>query len=139
MMQKKVKKIISLTVTIVLLLCFLSNAFLIGITAATPRWVNIYSIELDIVFDGNYAIASGIASKQSTATSIEGTLTLYELEDDEWVEIGEWYNSKSRGTLAVSGEFTCESGVTYKAVFVVTAYTGTSAETETVEYTKQCP
>ena len=46
---------------------------------------------------------------------------------------------RTRGTLAVSGEFSCESGVTYKAEFVVTVYTGTFAETETTEISKRCP
>lgn len=138
-MQNKVKRLISLTVVMALLLCFSTNTFMVGISAVTPRWASIYSIELDIAFDGSESCASGAASKQSTATSIEGTLTLYKLVDDEWVYMDEWYNSKTRGTLVVSGTFTCQSGVTYKAVFVVTAYTGTTAETETVERIVECP
>ena len=49
------------------------------------------------------------------------------------------YERKPTVTLAVGGDFACESGVTYKAVFVVTAYTGTTPETETVEYIEECP
>ncbi|MBE6534615.1 MAG: hypothetical protein E7678_06600 [Ruminococcaceae bacterium] len=138
-MQNKTKKLISLIVTVALLLCFSTNTFSLGISAVTPRWVSISSMELNIVFDGNYAVATGLASKQSTATSIEGTVTLYKLVDDEWVYMDEWYNYRTRGTLAVSGEFSCESGVTYKAEFVVTVYTGTFAETETTEISKRCP
>ena len=59
--------------------------------------------------------------------------------DDDWVYVDEWYDCKTRGTLAVGDVFPCVSGVTYKAVFVVTAYTGTTPETETVEYIETCP
>lgn len=51
----------------------------------------------------------------------------------------EWYNSKTRGTLGVEGTFPCESGATYKTVFVVTAYIDGVPETETVDYIKVCP
>lgn len=134
MRKKNLRKIVSLILTLVL-----TAFFAINIEAATPRWTNIHSISLGITFDGSDGNASGVAIKQSTETRIEGTLYLYELIDDEWEYIDEWYNSKTRGTLVVSGDFTCESGVTYKAVFVVTAYTGTTSETETVEYIEQCP
>lgn len=128
------RNVVSLILTLVLI-----ASFAVNIKAATPRWANIHSISLVITFDGSNGNASGVAIKQSTETKIEGTLYLYELIDDDWEYIDEWYNSKTRGTLGVSGDFTCESGVTYKAVFVVTAYTGTTSETETVEYIDTCP
>lgn len=135
MVQKNYfRKVVSLVLTLVLI-----SSFAVNINAATPRWANVHSISLVITFDGSNGNASGVAIKQSTETRIEGTLYLYELIDDDWEYIDEWYNSKTRGTLAVSGDFTCESGVTYKAVFVVTAYTGTASETETVEYIDTCP
>jgi hypothetical protein len=90
-------------------------------------------------FDGNDGNVSGLASKQSTATTIEGTIYLYKLVDNDWVYVNEWYKGHPRGTLAISGDFACESGVTYKAVFVVTAYTDNIPESETVEYIEQCP
>lgn len=108
--------------------------------AATVRWKRILSISLAIGFDGDEATASGIASKQSKASMIEGTLYVYMLVNDEdWVYIDEWYNSKTRGTLGVEGTFPCESGATYKTVFVVTAYIDGVPETETVDYIKVCP
>ena len=97
------------------------------------------SIEVVMTFDGNEGIVTGVASKQATASKIEGTVYIYKLVGDDWIYVDEWYNSKTRGTLAVEGTFYCESGVTYKAVFVVTAYTGTTPETETVEDIRQCP
>lgn len=140
MMQKRKNlKPISVMLTLVILVGVLQNIGALTCNAVTPRWVSINAIELNMSFDGSYGNALGTASKQSTATSIEGTLTLYKLVDDDWVYMDEWYNSKTRGTLAVTGDFTCESGVTYKAVFVVTVYTGTTAETETVEHIDECP
>ena len=125
--------------TTTLLLTFFVNLLSIGSIAVTPRWTSIATIDLCIGFDEPHGNVSAVISKQSTATSVEGTVTLYEMVDDEWVYIDEWYNSRSRGTLVVSGDFTCESGVKYKAVLVVTAYTSTAAETETVEYIDYCP
>lgn len=140
MMQKnKAKKFFTFTLTIALILCFSTGIFAIEINAVTPRWTNIVSINLAISFDGNEGNVSAIVVKQSSATSVEGTVTLYELVDDQWVYIDEWYNSKSRGTLVVGGDFVCESGVTYKAVFVVTAYSGSTPETATEEYIAECP
>ena len=81
----------------------------------------------------------GLASKQANATLIEGTLYLYKQVNGRWVYIGEWYKSKAVGTLGISEYFVAESGVTYKAVFTVTAYAGSVAESETVEYIETCP
>ncbi len=139
MMSKNAKKVVSRILSVSLLLCMAISILSISAFAVTPRWVSINSIDLNIAFNGERGNALGSASKQSTANKIEGPLTLYELVDGEWEYIDEWYNSRTRGTLAVSGDFTCESGVTYKAVFVVTAYTGTASETETVEYIDTCP
>ena len=108
--------------------------------AATAIWAGIYTIDLGMAFDGDVGTACGIASKQSKASMIEGTLYVYMLVNDEdWVYIDEWYNSKTRGTLGVEGTFPCESGATYKTVFVVTAYIDGVPETETVDYIKVCP
>lgn len=134
MHKKHLRSSISLVLTLSLLLCFVVKA-----GAVTPRWTSINSIDLQISFDGSDGNASGVATKQSTATKIEGRIYLYEFVDGEWSFIDEWYGSKSRGTLMISAAFDCVSGVSYKAVFVVTAYTGTATETETVEYIDTCP
>ena len=139
MQEKSFKKQISMMLVVAVLISFSAYLFIVPSSAVTPRWTSILSIDLSIAFDGTEGTVTGSASKKSTATRIEGTIYLYELVGDDWVYIDEWYNSRSRGTLAVSGDFTCASGVTYKAEFVVTAYTGTTPETETVESIKQCP
>ncbi len=140
MLKKKFsKKYVRICLATVLLISCLASVCGIYAAAVTPRWVSILSMEVDMVFDGNEGEALGIATKQSTASKIEGTVYVYKLVGEDWIYVDEWYNSKTRGTLAVGDTFPCESGVTYKAVFVVTAYTGTTPETETVEYIETCP
>lgn len=133
------KKSVSALLVVVLLSYFSICLFAFSANAVTPRWTSIFSIEVSMGFDGDEGTVSGIARKKTTATKIEGTVYLYELDGDEWIYVDEWFYSKSVGTLAVSGTFACESGNSYKAVFVVTAYTGNIPETETVEYIEQCP
>lgn len=137
-MDKKISKS-TLSVSTVLLFIIFVNLMITPTKAIIPRWTSIFSIELCMSFDGSDGNVSGLASKQSTASTIEGTIYLYKLVDDEWIYIDEWYKGHPRGTLAISGDFVCESGVTYKAIFVVTAYTGTVPESETIEYVEQCP
>lgn len=132
-------KIVSISLTLILLLSLLANICTVGASAVTPRWTNINSINLNMSFDGGDGNASGVSSKKSTATMIEGTLVVYKLVNNEWIYIDEGYNSRTRGTLAVSVDFVCEKGATYKSVFTVTAYNGTLSETETMEYIDTCP
>ena len=139
MKKNNLKKIVSVFIAAMLLLSCSACLFITNAGAVTARWVGILSIDLIMGFDGNEGTVSGAASKQSTASKIEGTIYVYKLVGDDWIYVDEWYNSKNRGTLAVVGNFTCESGVTYKAEFVVTAYIGTTSETETDEYILQCP
>ena len=133
------KKIVSVLLAVVFLYGFSVCLFVSPANAVTPRWIGILSIDLNMGFDGNVGRVDGIARKQTTASQIEGTVYLYKLVGDDWIYVDEWYDSKTRGTLAIGGDFACESGVAYKAVFVVTAYTGTTPETETVEYIDECP
>ena len=145
-MRKKhtFKKMISMMLVIGTLFCASTYSFAVAAQAAPPRevspqWNSILSIDLDIAFEGNEATAVGIASKMSSATSIEGTVSVYKLVGDDWVFIDSAYNSKSRGTLGISVDFECKSGVTYKVVFDVTAYTGTVPESVSFEYSEKCP
>lgn len=139
MKKNSLKKFTSAFLTAMLLFSCLACLFVTNAGAVTPRWASILSMEVDMAFDGNEGDVSGIAMKQSTASKIEGTVYVYKLVGEDWIYVDEWYNSKTRGTLAVGGTFPCQSGVTYKAVFVVTAYTGTTPETETVEHIEICP
>lgn len=137
--KNHLKSTISAVLFVVLIFGLTVNSFAANNNTAVPLWDGILSTKLGMSFDAGEGNATGTASKKSTATMIEGTLYLYELNGSEWVYIDEWYNSKTRGTLAVSGDFACESGVTYKAVFVVTAYINGVPETDTLEHIEVCP
>ena len=140
MKKKNVKRVTSAFLSAVMLLGCLMSVCAVNAGAAIARWEGILSINLAMAFDGDEGTVTGLASKQSTASMIEGTVYVYMLVNDEdWVYIDEWYNSKTRGTLGVEGTFPCESGATYKAVFVVTAYVDGLPETETYERIKVCP
>ena len=108
-------------------------------SSISPRWVSIFNIDLSLGFDGDIGCVAGSASKMSTASRIEGTLYVYEKVNGDWVYIDSAYKSKSVGSLGIGIDFDAESGVEYKAVFVVTAYTNGVPETETVENIKTCP
>ena len=109
------------------------------ITAVEPRYasINLLSCNLSIA-DGNTG-ATGTATKKSSASSIEGTLVVYEQCGNNWIKVDEVYKSVTRGSLAVQIDFVAVSGTTYKAVWTVTAYTNGVGETVVIEDIKTCP
>lgn len=141
MLKKSLYKKITLVALALIVLCSCSvNIFAMRPeqNEITPLWDNIAIITVDINFDGNDGSASGIARKSSNADLIEGTLYLYEWENNDWQYVDAIYGSKSVGTLGLSIDFVGETGKEYKAVFIVTAHDGEYAETETVEYLEVC-
>lgn len=140
--MKKITKILIASILAMSMLFALSLPIFAasgGGTIVQPMWTSIRTASVDMSFSGTSGNATGSASKQSTATSIEGTVTVYKNVDEKWVYVADGHASKKLGMLIVSVDFTCQSGVTYKAVFDVKAYTGTLEETETFECTKMCP
>ena len=104
-----------------------------------PQWESILDVAIDMVFSGTEGNAAGVARKQSTATRIEGTLTVYkEVSRGVWHGIDQVYGSKTVGSLGLGIDFTGEEGVRYKVIFEVTAYTGSTPETETFERIETC-
>ena len=141
MSKRETIKLSLLMILTAFVLCYLS----VSVAArdngdiVSPRWTNIHTINVEMAFNDGTGTVTAIASKKAGVNSIEGTLYLYKLINGEWVYINEWYGRKSVGTLAVSGQFICESGVTYKGVFTVVAYGNEITETETVENSRPCP
>lgn len=128
------------------LVVMLVAMFLLPTTAMVPEcgevmplFESISTASVDIVFDGTTGVVGANATKQSTATSISGTLTLFEEMNGEWIEMDSWYKSVSRGTLAINQSFDADNGVRYKAVFDIVAYTGTTPEYFTCEHIETCP
>ena len=102
-----------------------------------PCYDNISYSEIEFNFNGNKGSVSGIATKMTGVTSLEGVLDVYEENNGQWVHVGSWSNSTTRRSLSVTGEFDAVSNRRYKAIFTVVAY-GTTTETVTVEAYKLC-
>lgn len=136
---KKIITVISLVMVIATLSSVTAFAALPKDELVQPLWDSILHMEVVIVYDDGIGTASGLASRQSTASFIEGTLTVYKKVNGQWVFVDDAYNSRSRVSLGVDLDFPAESGVTYKAVFTVTAYTNNVPETHTIYYTETCP
>lgn len=140
-MKKPLKIVLTVLMTVALLIPTSVSAF-----AALPpddgkaeiQWTSISYMNVDIVFDGSASQASGMARRQSTASSIEGTVTVYKLVGDTWEFVADAYKSTTRVSLGVSVDFEAESGYTYKAEFEVTAYTNGTPESHTATWTEVC-
>lgn len=140
-MKKPLKIVLTVLMTVALLIPTSVSAF-----AALPpddgkaeiQWTSISFMNVDIVFDGSASQASGMARRQSTASSIEGTVTVYKLVGDTWEFVADAYKSTTRVSLGVSVDFEAESGYTYKAEFEVTAYTNGTPESHTATWTEVC-
>ena len=139
----KIQKIITALVLAVVLAVSASIstfAALPDTPSIEPQWESIGYTSLNTTFDGTSGNSLGVAAKKSTATSIEGTLTVYKQVGSSWVFVGSDSGSKTTvSSLILSVDFVCQSGVTYKSIMTITGYTGTSAESETFEVVKTCP
>jgi hypothetical protein len=104
-----------------------------------PLWTNINSMSTTITFNGSSSYVRGIATRQTGVTSMESTVTLYKYVSSQWVYIDQWFGSSTGNSLVITGYFSCISGVQYKAVFDLTAYSEELAESETQTTYKTCP
>ena len=140
--MRKFSKALACIFLILTMVCTSSITTLAAIpedNTVEPQWDSILNVTIDLIFSGVEGNTTGVARRQSTATRIEGTLTVYkELADGTWEFVDQVYGSKTIGTLGLSIDFTGERGVRYKAVFRVTAYTGSMPETETFERYATC-
>lgn len=98
-MKKTIKKVVPVCLAAILLCSFSVYLFATSVSAATMRWSSIFSIDLVMGFDGNEGTVTGIASKQSVASKIEGTVYVYKLVGNDWIYVDEWYNSKTGALL----------------------------------------
>lgn len=139
--RKSVKLIVSAILLAALMSALCVNIFA-GNDMIAPTWNSIYSVKVNLYFDGNEGCALGDATKKPTATAIDAYLYVYKLVEDEWVYVDGWYDLSFDGVLEMDKTFTGVSGVTYKAELIVTAYTGgfgKNPEKTTVERIKVCP
>ena len=136
-----IKTIISLSLAIIMLCSVSVPVFAAKVPEETvsPRWTSISYMHVDMSFVGSEGNASGIARKQSTSEVIVGTLYLYKWNGSTYEYITEVSGRKTIGTLGLSIDFEAESGVQYKAVLSVIAYTNDIGESERIECFKTCP
>ena len=131
-----IKAIISLSLAIIML-CPLSVPVFAAEseeTAVTPRWTSIATMDVDMSFVGVKGNATATARKQSTASHIVGTLTLYKWNGTMYEYMDEVSGSARVGTLALEIDFISSPGVQYKAVLEVVAYTNNVGEYESIYY-----
>lgn len=136
-----------IAVSVILTFAMLAGAaFLTPVGAAQiedaviePLWVGISSIDSNITFSNGVGNAIGTLTKNSTASSMEATLTVYRWSGSQWVFVDSASGTKTRGTLMLSIDFNAVAGTKYKAVFDVTVYTNNVPESESINVEKTCP
>lgn len=102
-----------------------------------PCWS--YMEAVDIEFNFFNSTANLLVERRSQVTTkIEGTLTVYKKVGNRWVYVASNSDSSTR-TLSVDVEFDAVSGVTYKAVAEVTAYSVSGSEPATNSKIATCP
>jgi hypothetical protein len=130
------------TISIALILLALSLLFAVPSYAALPEdnavmplWDNISMVTSDMTFIGTTGAASGGVVRKTGVELLEGTMSIYQNVNGDWVFVDSAYNSATRGSLGVGLEFTAVPGVEYKAVFNVTAYrNGVGESVEKIVY-----
>ena len=108
-----------------------------------PRWSNIFVMVNEITFDGTSGNASGSVVGQAGTSYITGTLTVYEENGSggwTYVDSVSGENESGKEFMALSVEFTGESGKNYKSILSVTVYDSVGkGESEEKPATKKCP
>lgn len=134
------KKVLSFTISVVLIV----SLFVVHVNAAlpdeiSPLWDAMAAIEVSVGFVGHEGIASAdVSGIHGITNQIDAILILYEEVDGELVYID---STSGSGVTALGLEiyFDAESGSTYVAELIVTAYNSEGSETESFTDTNTCP
>ena len=131
------KRSMAIIMSMLILISVILNT---GAMAATPRWANMNSVTIDIDFDDNIGNASVYVTRvYGITTSIEADFYIYyKTANGGWRYLDETSGS-SNGSLYLELEFDAVSGREYRAKAVITAYSGSSSESETLYETRTCP
>ena len=106
-----------------------------GIVA--PQWEYIDSIKVDIIFSDSTATVT-VTRRNQTVTKLEGTLTVYKKVGSNWIYVASNSDTSARA-LSIDVDFDPISGVTYKAVAEITAYSANGSEPGTSSKIETCP
>lgn len=124
------RKFSALFMVMVLLISLAVNTYAALPETVEPLWDNISDITNKFYFYGTSGGARGTVAGKDGATSIAGTLAVYEETDYGWLLIGSDSGSTGGSTLYLSVSFTPESGTNYKSVLNVSVTIGNSTESE---------
>ena len=105
--MKKVMKTIVLAILMVS--CLASSVLAVSIVPIEPLWDNVNRIACEISFDGTEGTVYCDITAISSATSITGTLTLYE----SGREINSWDIDSDLPFVTINESFTGTKGRTY--------------------------
>lgn len=134
------KKILSLILAIVMVMTMSVSTSALAIEPTIqPRWDTMGSIKVSVDFSGTTGTATATISRLAGITTmIEGTLTVYEVDGNDWIYIDSEYGSSTR-SLGIDIEFDATSGTEYVAVLEVTAYSNTTSDSHTATDYGTCP
>ena len=113
----------------IIALARLSDSLLIGLSLNSGISLNVNGSPIIYVLNLN---------SLGFFTKIEGTITVYKKVGNKWIYVASNSDSSTR-TLSVDVEFDAVSGVTYKAVAEVTAYSSSGSEPATSSKIATCP
>lgn len=136
-MRKNLKSLLTLAVCFVCLFSFSIISFAsTGNDEIMPCYENLSMATVDIGYFDDYALVTGVATRQTGTTKLVGVVNVYGYTNGDWEFISSFAGETTRRSLAISGEFPAEQGVTYKAVFTVSAMSDTLIETDVLECVK---
>ncbi len=135
------KKVISVLSLVALLVCLMAPCVCATCSEGiTPRWTGVIDVNAYLDFYGTEGEATLASSKDSSATKLEGVVTIYKWVNGQWVYVDSASKSTTRSTVGIVVVFDGISGVQYKMEAKVTAYSGTTVieEITDVKYAT-CP
>ncbi len=137
--MKKIISIIAITLILVTGIITPAYAALPEDNTVTPLWESISALSSDMVFNGSNGNATGVCTRKNGVEWLSGTMTVYKKVNGSWVYVDEMSKSVSVGSLAISVDFTAESGVEYMSEFTVTAFENGVPEMVTDTTYRTCP
>ena len=136
------KKVISLLICILMIAVHTSNVFaseatpyaLPGGNVITPQWKYISKINPSLTVDdsGIATVHCSVTGKMGTTTRVEITAKLQRYVSGRWVTIQTFTAESDSHRVSLSKTYSLTKGYTYRVQATVTAYSGTSVESDMV-------
>lgn len=130
--MKKIMKTIVLAILMVS--CLASSVLAVSIVPIEPLWDNVNRVSCEISFDGTEGTVYCDITAISSATSITGTLTLYE----SGREINSWDIDSDLPFVTINESFTGTKGRTYTLELEAAVTARGSSETITRTVSEKC-